>query len=544
MNRLWLRSFVAVCCLAAVGVITWGAGATAQKPREGKFAASDIQLGTGSTQSFPLQAVDNGIEASHQALYGDNGYLSTGIAWGDVNRDGWQDVYVTNNAGYNTLYVNNGDGSFAKSPLSDSISLPGAISGGASFVDYNNDGWLDLYVLNYGMNVLYMNDGGEQFVNVTETAGVGDVGKGESAGWGDFDGDGWLDLYVANWAMTCNNWGCDMGVPMERDTDKLYRNNGDGTFADVTDYLTEPQRLGAGFVGSWVDYDSDGDLDIYVVNDKWGLDTKNVLWRNDGAGCDGWCFTDVSAESNSDQLIFGMGLAIGDYDNDLDLDLYMSNMGTAGESMKLLRNEGDGTFADVSAESGAGIEGGVGWGTIMSDFNNDGWLDLYMSQAIMMVPETTPNRIFINNRDGSFTDFTDLAGGNGDGDSMSVGSVDVDNDGRMDVMVGNWDSGYQLFQNQSGLAADNNWAKIELIGSGDVNRQAVGARVYITRSDGLEQMQEVKLGSSMGVSNDIRLHFGLGMATIESATVVWPNGVSQTFDSVPVNQILTLEYAN
>ena len=158
------------------------------------------------------------------------GYLAIGQAWGDYDRDGWIDLFVTGNLEPNILYRNLGDGGFAVSALSDQLSLPDLPSGGATFADYNNDGWLDLYILNFGANRLFRNDAGAGFTDVTLEAGVGDRGKGTSAAWGDYDGDGWLDLYLTNWSCYPE---CDP-VDFAAQQDRLYHNNGDGSFTDVT----------------------------------------------------------------------------------------------------------------------------------------------------------------------------------------------------------------------------------------------------------------------------------------------------------------------
>lgn len=278
-----------------------------------------------------------------------------GQAWGDYDRDGWLDLYVTDSGGPNTLFHNNGNGTFTVSPLSASVSLPDAVSSGVTFADYDNDGWPDLYVLNWGANVLYHNDGGAGFTDVTAAAGVGDIGQGKSAAWGDYDKDGFLDLYVANWACYP-----DCGRPSTGERDLLYHNNGDGTFTDISSVLGG-KIMGAGFAVSFTDYDNDGDLDIYLVNDEFINPVGNALWRNDGPGCDAWCFTDVSTESGTNTTVMGMGLATADYDNDGDMDFYFSNAGP----MTLLQNRGDGTFVDAAATAGVDLSTDViGWGAV------------------------------------------------------------------------------------------------------------------------------------------------------------------------------------
>ncbi|NIU17476.1 MAG: hypothetical protein GWN61_26440, partial [candidate division Zixibacteria bacterium] len=294
-----------------------------------------------------------GISATHTTEL-----MIIGQAWGDVNQDGWPDLFVTDDEGPNTLYLNDGDSTFSVSPNNAQVAMPGMVGSGAVFGDYNNDDWPDLYVLNVGPNMLFMNNGGNGFVDVTSPAGVGDGNRGQTGAWGDYDKDGFLDLYVVNYNCTA----CPNG---NRDT--LYHNNGDGTFSDVTGALIDQVIRKPGFTGSFLDYDNDGDLDIYVVND---FRTGNVLWRNDGPGCNYWCFTDVSLSSGADTRVDGMGLAIGDYDIDGDLDLYFSHNGPA----VLLQNQtsqGSPTFVDGSAAAGVNFAA-IGWGTVFFDFDNDG----------------------------------------------------------------------------------------------------------------------------------------------------------------------------
>ena len=497
-----------------------------------------------------------GINATHRGSWEEfvdgeeftDGYLAVGQAWGDYDNDGWLDLYVTGNLDDNVLYHNNQDGSFRVAEISPSVSLPEATSGGAVWADYDNDGWRDLYVLNHGANALFHNDGGIGFTDVTEIAGVGDTGKGTTAAWGDYDNDGYLDLYVTNWSCFP---GCDpLNFNLHRD--RLYRNSGDGTFNDRTDALVYEKTLGSGFAASFMDFDNDGDLDIYVVNDQKRNPIGNVLWRNDGAGCKGWCWTDVSAETGTDHTLYGMGLAVGDYDNDSDLDFFFSNM---GNSMALLQNQGDSTFVDQAEAAGVDLRSGTniaGWGTCFLDYDNDGWLDLYLATTkfVQLDPLYVnkgltfiyPNVLFQNNGNGSFTDVGSTSWREVARPSMGVACADYDNDGWLDFVVGNWNRGYRLYHNEGLTGAGNHWLTVRLVGAGPVNRDAVGARVYVATNDGRTQMQEVKSGSSLGAGNDTALHFGLGAATAEELTVVWPNGLTRSLSNVPADQIWRVGY--
>ena len=505
---------------------------------------------TANDEAAPFIDVSDsaGIAATHQAIWDPEetpaGYLAVGQAWGDYDNDGWVDLYVTGNLDPNILYRNNGDGTFNVSPFSDSVSVPDVPSGGAVWADYDNDGWADLYVLNAGENRLFRNSGGDGFVEMGAAAGVNDAAKGTTAAWGDYDRDGWLDLYVANWSCFPE---CDP-VDFALQQDRLYRNRGDGTFADVTAGLDYEKTLGAGFAASFADYDSDGDPDIYVVNDKLENAIGNVLWRNDGPGCDGWCWADVSREAGADALLNGMGLAVGDYNNDLDLDFYFTEM---VYSMFLLDNQGDGTFANRAREARVAVNfqpaHAVGWGAAFFDYDNDGWLDLYMTATRQGRDDFTfklnftmphPNRFFQNNGDGTFRSL-DIA--EADRASMGVAYADYDQDGRVDFVIGNWNDQYRLYRNV--VENDHHWVAFKLVGGGPVNRDAIGARALVTTDDGLTQMQEVKSGSGLGAGNDTTLHFGLGTAVVASVEVQWPDGSRCTVPDVPISRRVVIAYA-
>ncbi len=520
----------------------------------------------GDTIHFHDVSQEAGISASHRAIWVEDAprqfgkqYLAAGTAWADYDNDGWVDLFVTGNLDPNVLYRNNGDGSFAVSEFSDALSLPDAPSGGAVWADYDNDGWRDLYVLNMGANRLFRNLNGKGFADATVAAGVGDIGKGTTAAWGDYDADGHLDLYVVNWSCVPE---CDL-QDFSRSRDALFHNDGDGTFTDVSGLLGFEQLLGAGFSASWVDYDNDRDLDLYVVNDKVVNALGNVLLRNDGAGCDGWCFTDVSAASGADLILHGMGLATGDYDNDGDLDFYFSNMVNA---MVLLENQGDGTFLNSADFARVGYDTGqsVGWGTAFFDFDNDGWLDLFLA-ATGLVPGSAasgaqlddpdqllhglapeygpvgmhfqyPDMLYHNQRDGSFAAVDQSLFAEGAQPTMGFSTADYDRDGRVDFALTHWNVGHKLFQNDNLAARWNNWIAFDLQGGAGIDRDAIGTRVRVDTLDGLSQISEVKSGSSLGAGNELALHFGLGESEIARVLVSWLNGDYHEYTGVAVNQ--------
>ena len=503
-----------------------------------------------------------GVTATHRAVWDDQeamqGYLAIGQAWGDYDRDGWLDLFVTGNLDPNVLYRNNGDGSFTVSEFSQQLSPPDVPSGGATFADYNNDGWPDLYIVNFGANRLFQNEGGAGFTDVTLRAGVGDTGKGTSAAWGDYDSDGWLDLYVTNWSCFPE---CDP-VDFSAQADRLYHNNGDGSFTDVTLTLDYALTLGAGFAPAFLDYDDDGDQDIYVVNDKLQNEIGNVLWRNDGAGCGHWCWTNASDESGTNLLINGMGVDAADYDNDGDLDLYITDM---VYTMYLLRNDG-GDFRSRAHSAGVAInlgpDGGVGWGAVFFDFDNDGWQDLYVAatEFFQTFPELETSfmnpradALFHNSGQSSFADVSARSGIDEALPTLGVAYADYDRDGDLDLVTGNWNSGYRLYQNQGGR---NRWLSVDLRGddptlnpspkrqggTSHVNRDAVGTRVYLSTPDGITQMQAVRIGAGLGGNNQLALHFGLGVNASADLRIVWSNGVECQLDGVPANQRIRLQY--
>ena len=497
-----------------------------------------------------------GIDTPHRSSWDEftshdlsSGYLGTGQAWGDYDNDGWVDLFLAGGQSPSTLYRNNGDGTFSIREQAADVALVDAWTGGAVWADYDNDGWRDLYVLTHGPNVLFRNEAGARFRDVTATAGVGDTGKGSTAAWGDYDADGFLDLFVANWRCLPE---CPREYAAALASDRLYRNRGDGTFEDVSNLLGDKLR-GAAFSASFVDFDNDGDPDIYVVNDKAAHPIGNVLWRNDGPGCGGWCWSDASQETRTATVGYGMGLAVGDYDNDLDLDFYFSDM---GDPMSLLQNV-DGRFRDATEAAGVGAEllgGVVGWGTAFFDFDNDGWLDLFLatsgyagrfqsSTGLLGFLFPYANVLYRNRGYGNFMDVTPPSWRRHRKPSMGVAYADYDRDGFVDFVVGNFDTGYTLHRNAGLAGAGNHWLTVRLEGRPPVNRDALGARVFVTPGGGRPRMQEVKSGSSLGAGNDTSLHFGLGESSTASVRVVWPDGTHEAFEEVAVDRVWHVVYA-
>ena len=500
-----------------------------------------------------------GIVASHRALLDEREslptYLMTGQAWGDYNGDGLLDLYLTNQRRANNLYENLGNGRFEAAPVESDVELSDSASGGAVFVDYDNDGRQDLYVTAYGQDRLLHNDG-DGFSDVTAEAGLsGDDKHGTTAAWGDYDGDGYLDLYVVN-------YGCQPceAEPDDVVQDRLWHNNGDGTFTDMTDMLP-PGSNAFGFAASWFDYDGDADADLYLVNDIRGTDflPGNMLMRNDGPGCGGWCFSDVSETAGAATRVDGMGLAVGDYDNDGDFDLYFSSTGTrhsplAGPSV-LLASNADGTFADVSDAAGVAVDA-ITWAPLFVDYDNDGFEDLYVALGAMGTapdPGGMENKLFHNNRDATFADVTSGSGAGNRGDTLGVASADYDDDGDVDFVIGNLGSRYLLYRNTGMAAAGNGVVKVRLTGSGPVSTDAAGAVVALTTTGRDEfgdavapvtQTKMIVIGSALGAGSDQTLVFGTGDSEITELAVTWPDGRVDTFsgEKVPVNSTWSLQY--
>ena len=492
--------------------------------------------------------------------------MSGGAVFLDFDGDDYLDLYLVNGTRFETnpdppisrLYHNaegarQGDRAFVD--VTERAGVGGSGWGmGATSADYDNDGDVDLYVTRWGANQLYRNDGDGGFRDVSSSAGVDDDGWGSSAAFADLDADGWVDLYVANYVefdlqQRRDESGCQVyggvegfcgpvGWPARADV--LYRNRGDGGFDDLSAATGIGDWKLPGLGVAFCDYDDDGDQDIYVANDK----EANQLWRNDGD----WHFTEAGVAAGVAYSIdgtaqAGMGVDFGDFDNDGDFDLYVTNF--SGDVNTLYENEGGGMFVDATAA--AGLDGAVrpllGWSTSFLDADGDGWQDLFVANG-HLYPQlesrqtslgyAQPN-LFYWNRGGAFA----LAGAEV-GDGLRVAKVsrgaafgDYDNDGDVDVVVVNLNDRPTLLRNEGGN--DNGWLGLDLEGSGS-NRNAVGARVRVT-IDGNTQSQEVQRGYGYQSGHDGRLLFGLGNAAVaDRVEIRWPSGRVQSFESLKARQ--------
>ena len=506
-----------------------------------------------------------GIEFQH--VNGENGKkyfiepIGSGVALFDYDSDADLDLYFVNGSDLpemrspilptNRLYRNDGD---IFIDITDTASVGDTGYGlGCCVGDYNNDGFTDLYVTNYGPNVLYRNNGDGTFTDVAVTAGVDGNQFSSGCAFVDVDADGYLDLYVVNYVQfdpETNPECARQGIPtyctpeaLPGVADVFYRNNGDGTFTNVSERVGIGTANGKGLGVVCGDVDNDGDVDIFVANDT----TPNFLYRNERNGvamAEDALFAGV-ALSEEGRAYSGMGANLGDFDNDGYLDIVITNF--QDQTNSLYHNEESGFFTEMSFAKGIGERSlpYLAWGVDFIDVNNDGWLDLFIANGHLddniaeIDPIGTyaqPNQLFLSDQGVSFSEYPDTAIAQ---QKVSRGTAygDIDNDGDIDVVVSNLKDAPTVLRNDGGNASQ--WLTVKLIGT-HCNRDAIGARVTIVSGD-LIQMREVKSGSGYLSQNDLRLHFGLGTAmTVDTLTVRWLCGSIQTLQNVETNQMLVI----
>ena len=487
--------------------------------------------------------------------------IGSGVALFDFDNDNDLDLYFVNGSDLprmvspilptNRLYRNDG------LTFADVTKLAGVgdtgYGLGCCVGDYNNDGFTDLYVTNYGANILYYNNGDGTFRDVTVAAGVGGDRFSSGCAFVDIDVDGDLDIYVVNYVQfdpetnpECTRQGIRTYCTPEAlsgVSDVLYLNNGDGTFTDVSEKTGVSEAMGKGLGVVCGDVDNDGDVDIFVANDT----TPNFLYRNTLNSVEmteDALFSGV-ALSEEGRAYSGMGANLGDFDNDGYLDIVITNF--QDQTNSLYHNAQNGFFNEVSFAMGVGEKSlpYLAWGVDFVDFNNDGWLDLFIANGHLddNVAEidpigmyAQPNQLFLNNGGVSFSELTDGAIAI---PKVSRGAAfgDIDNDGDIDIVVSNLKDFPTVLRNDGENVTQ--WLGVKLIGT-HCNRDAIGARVTVV-SGGLTQIREVKSGSGYLSQNDLRLHFGLGNADrIEALTVQWTCGKVQTLQDVKTNQVIVI----
>ena len=487
--------------------------------------------------------------------------IGSGVALFDYDNDGDLDLYFVNGSNLpgmtssipptNRFYRNEG-GIFTD--ITDEASVGDTGYGlGCCVGDYNNDGFTDLYVTNYGPNVLYHNNGNGTFTDVTATAGVAGDQFSSGCAFVDVNADGYLDLYIVNYVQFDpeTNPECSrQGIPtyctpeaLPGVADVFYRNNGNGTFTDDSELAGVSTANGKGLGVVCGDVDNDGDVDIFVANDT----TPNFLYRNernDMRMMEDALFAGV-ALSEEGRAYSGMGANLGDFDNDGYLDIVITNF--QDQTNSLYHNAQSGFFTEMSFAKGIGERSlpYLAWGVDFIDANNDGWLDLFIANGHLddNIAEidpigiyAQPNQLFLNDRGIRFSENPDPAIAQ---QKVSRGTAfgDIDNDGDVDIVVSNLKDLPTVLRNDSNNASQ--WLGVKLIGT-HCNRDAIGTRVTVV-SGGLTQMREVKSGSGYLSQNDLRLHFGLGNSmSVDTLTVRWLCGRVQTLQNVETNQVLVI----
>ncbi len=492
--------------------------------------------------------------------------VTAGLALFDYDGDGYIDVYFLNGAPLrgaqtdgplprNALYRNEGGWRFTDVTAEAGVGDAG-FGLGVAAADYDNDGDQDLFVNNYGPNVLYRNNGDGTFTDVTDWAGLrGGHKVGAGACFLDIDADGDLDLYVANYVKFTYETHLviyEDGFPQyvsprgyDFEPDLLYRNNGDGTFTDVSDESGVGQHAGSGMGMVCADYDQDGDTDVFVLNDVDG----NFFFKSDGAGR----FEEVGLTAGTAYNVYGdelgsMGVDCGDYDNDGWLDFFMTSY--QGQMPVLYKNLGNGSLKDVTSAAGAG-DGSfpyVNWGTGLVDFDNDGDRDLFIAcghlqDNVELYDDTSAylvrNILLMNTGNGKFVNVSDQCG---DGmavklSSRGAGFDDLDNDGDVDVVVLNSRREPTILRNDS--ANNNHWIQIRLQGVRS-NRDGVGAQVKVVAGD-LTQVAEVHSGRGYQSHWGTRLHFGLGKRDrVDRIEVRWIGGGTDLLEGADPDQLVVI----
>jgi len=493
-----------------------------------------------------------------------------GCAFLDYDNDGWLDVFIpsgvrlsdTPEGTSNRLYKNNRDGTFTDVTKESGL-LKTGWAGGVCVGDYNNDGFEDLFVTYWGHNVLYHNNGDGTFSDVTRSAGL----AGSTQRWGsgcsfvDYNRDGHLDLFVSNYleldlgkapkpGQTAN---CEYsstpvfcgprGYPHGQHC--LYRNNGDGTFVDVSAASgVAAVRTSYGFTAIAADFDDDGWPDIFVACDS----TPSLLFMNnhDGTFREEGAIRGV-AFSEDGQEQGGMGAAVGDYDLDGRLDILKTNF--MDDTSNLYHNLGKATFEDATRRAGLGVENRfVSWGAGIVDLDNNGLPDLFivtgnvyaeLEKHFAKYPLRSQRLLFRNLGNGRFEELLEEAGPAIADPHVSRGCAfgDFDNDGDLDILIVNLNEPPSLLRND--VASGNHWLKVKLVGTKS-NRSAIGARVVVKVGE-VTQTQELFSQSSFLSCNDFRLHFGLGSAIKADIRVRWPNGIWQTLAEIPADRLVTIK---
>jgi hypothetical protein len=457
-----------------------------------------------------------------------------GMAVIDLDNDGDQDLVIMGRQdGVVGFFENLGKGAFAdrSSRIDGTPLLVLSTPSGIAAADYNGDGLIDLYITQQTLdrNVLFRNDGNFHFTDVAAAADVDNTGFGQAAAWGDFDNDGWLDLYICNYTAPP-----DQADPRRRN--QLFRNLGDGTFENVGAALGVDD-FGLSFAAAWSDIDRNGTLDLYLSNDRGTILPPNKLWRNDGG-----TFTSLCPQSGTCLNLFAMCVAAGDFDGNGFSDFYVTNIPGAGGYMNginpLLLGNGDGTFIEAASHWNVDHEL-YSWAGIFFDFDNDGWLDVYVNNL------NASNTLYRNTGVPPAVNVTTqcMVGGS-TGFSFNTAVGDIDNDGDLDLLLNNYGAkepaNVELFINHQGSAS--NWARFTVVGTTPGNRHAIGANIDLRTGAQWQWRELFAGGNNFKAQSELVFHFGLGdAAIIDEIVVKWPGGSpTRTLTNYPVNKKWTI----
>ena len=564
------RPILGILVLAVTVSATLG---TMSHPRAVAEIGAVVSSSAGIPVTFTDVAKAAGLKFKQDSTASDQKYyletMGTGVAWLDYDQDGLMDLFFVQSAATDiykpphplrcALYHNNGDGTFTEVTEKAGVGGEGHYGQGVAVGDFDNDGYPDLYVTGYDRAILYHNNGNGTFTDVTAKAGVADEGGwSTSAGWFDYDRDGWLDLVVTNyieWTPKTNIW-CGEHKPGYRSychpgnyrgqKTKLYHNNHDGSFTDVSvaSGVGKPESKGMGVV--LADFNNDGWPDIAIANDSW----PNFLFINKHDGT----FEDVSlysgvAASEDGLYEAGMGIDAADVDGDGWQDIYVTHLDF--ELNRLYHNNRDGTFTDDTYRSGIGNKAIHLSGVSMKflDYDNDGWPDILQLNGAMLdniqlyhseVSYKEPLLMFRNLGKGQFEkvsdslgrDFTRPVAGRG------LATADYDNDGDIDIATNNSGDYPSLLRNDGGNA--NHWLTVLLIGTKS-NRDGIGSSLKLS-SDGTAHIEQAKGGTGYMSASDPRIHFGLGKSRkIDSLEVTWPSGQVDRLSNVAIDQIIAVQ---
>jgi hypothetical protein len=532
--------------LAALSALTLAA------PQLPVFTDITKQAGITFKHSYGDHHLDNIVEGT-----------GAGACFFDYDGDGYMDLYlvtgtwtknVSSNEGRdlrgklsNRLYHNNGDGTFTDVTEKAGVGGNGAFGSGCSAADYDNDGHIDLYVLNYNGNILYHNDGDGTFTDVSKQAGMDDKRWALSAAWFDYNNDGYLDAFVGNYLLYDDGKFRDFypaaGYPgplsYSGQPNALFRNNGDGTFTDVSKEAGVYKPDGRAMSVTVADFRNIGLLDIFVADDA----MENYFFENSGHGTFVEKAVDFGlAYGENGQGVSSMGPVVGDVNRDGLLDIFIPNLNYCILFQQALVN-GRRTFFDRTAITGLSQALGqyAGWGAVMFDYDNDGWLDLFIAHGDAHHEYVQEASLMRNKGDGTFEDVSDRSGqyfkekyvGRG------VTWTDIDNDGDIDLLVVNLNDSPKLLRNDGGNR--NNWITVDAkLRFPTGQRDAIGARVTVT-TGALKQIEDLMPTRGYLSQGDPRLHFGLGKAAYaDQVEIRWPDGVVEKYEKVKANQFLRL----